>query len=110
MGSRLHTVVALALQPITVPLAKLRRRSSSMLLLDHTCPQDPLRRQVDVPPDEVERKGRLMPGNIFLVDFERHAVVTDEDMKRAVSTKRPYGEWLATQTVTLQVTSAVLTT
>ena len=59
--------------------------------------------QVDVPPEEVERKGRLMPGNIFLVDFEKHAVVTDEDMKRAVSTKRPYGEWLASQTVTLQV-------
>ena len=30
-------------------------------------------------------------------------MVTDEEMKRAVSTKRPYGEWLATQTVTLQV-------
>ena len=59
--------------------------------------------QVDIPPEEVERKGRLMPGNIFLVDFEKHAVVTDENIKRAVSTKRPYGEWLATQTVTLQV-------
>jgi len=58
---------------------------------------------VDIPPEEVERKGRLMPGNIFLVDFEKHTVVTDEDMKRAVSTKRPYGEWLASQTVTLQV-------
>ena len=63
--------------------------------------------QVDVPPEEVERKGRLMPGNIFLVDFEKHAVVTDEDMKRAVSTKLPYGEWLATQTVTLQVEDAL---
>ena len=58
---------------------------------------------MDIPPEEVERKGRLMPGNIFLVDFDKHAVVTDEDMKRAVSTKRPYGEWLASQTVTLQV-------
>ena len=62
---------------------------------------------MDIPPEDVERKGRLMPGNIFLVDFEKHAVVTDEDMKRAVSTKRPYGEWLASQTVTLQVNNPV---
>ena len=36
--------------------------------------------QVDIPPEEVERKGRLMPGNIFLVDFERHCIVTDEEV------------------------------
>ena len=27
---------------------------------------------------EVEKKGRLMPGNILLVDFESHAVIDDE--------------------------------
>ena len=37
--------------------------------------------QVDIPPEEVEHKGRLMPGNIFLVDFERHEVVTDDEVR-----------------------------
>jgi hypothetical protein len=32
-------------------------------------------------PEEVMRKGRLMPGNIFLVDFEEHRVVEDKEMK-----------------------------
>ena len=32
---------------------------------------------VDIPPAEVARKGRLMPGNILLVDFSAHAVVDD---------------------------------
>lgn len=39
------------------------------------------RAQVDIPPEEVERKGRLMPGNIFMVDFERHQLVTDEEVR-----------------------------
>jgi glutamate synthase (NADPH/NADH) len=33
---------------------------------------------VDIDPAEVERKGRLMPGNIFLVDFDAHDVIDDE--------------------------------
>jgi hypothetical protein len=36
---------------------------------------------VDMDPEEVMRKGRLMPGNIFLVDFEEHRVVEDKEMK-----------------------------
>lgn len=36
---------------------------------------------VDVEAEEVVKKGRLMPGNIFLVDFEEHRVVEDKEMK-----------------------------
>lgn len=35
---------------------------------------------VDVPSHEVVRKGRLMPGNIFLVDFDQHRVVEDAEV------------------------------
>lgn len=35
---------------------------------------------VDVPPEEVETKGRLMPGNILLVDFEAGRVIQDEEV------------------------------
>lgn len=35
---------------------------------------------VDIPPQDVERKGRLMPGNILLVDFDAHTLVDDEEV------------------------------
>jgi glutamate synthase (NADPH/NADH) len=56
---------------------------------------------VDIPPEDVEKKGRLMPGNIFLVDFDKHAVIDDTELKEKYSTMRPYGEWLEKETVTL---------
>ncbi|KAL6762553.1 hypothetical protein V8C86DRAFT_1824990 [Haematococcus lacustris] len=56
---------------------------------------------VDVEPEEVARKGRLMPGNIFLVDFEEHRVVEDKEMKARYSSRQPYGEWLKRQVVTM---------
>jgi glutamate synthase (NADPH/NADH) len=37
---------------------------------------------VDINPAEVQRKGRLMPGNIFLVDFDAHDVIDDEAVSR----------------------------
>ncbi len=36
---------------------------------------------VDVENEEVVKKGRLMPGNIFLVDFDEHRVVEDKEIK-----------------------------
>lgn len=36
---------------------------------------------VDIPPSDVVRKGRLMPGNIFLVDFDEHRVVEDREVR-----------------------------
>jgi len=36
---------------------------------------------VDIPPGDVVRKGRLMPGNIFLVDFDEHRVVEDREVR-----------------------------
>jgi len=48
---------------------------------------------LDIPPEEVRRLGRLQPGKLFLVDLERGRIVEDEEVKREVSTRRPYGEW-----------------
>ena len=36
---------------------------------------------VDVADEEVVKKGRLMPGNIFLVDFDEHRVVEDKEVR-----------------------------
>lgn len=36
---------------------------------------------VDVPPEDIEQKGRLMPGNILLVDFDAGRVIRDEEVR-----------------------------
>jgi glutamate synthase domain-containing protein 2/glutamate synthase domain-containing protein 1/glutamate synthase domain-containing protein 3 len=54
---------------------------------------------LDIPPEEVRRLGRLQPGKLFLVDLERGRIVEDEEVKREVSTRRPYREWYARNAV-----------
>jgi glutamate synthase (NADPH/NADH) large chain/glutamate synthase (ferredoxin) len=48
---------------------------------------------LDIPPEQVRRLGRLQPGKLFLVDLERGRIVEDEEVKREVSTRKPYREW-----------------
>ncbi|XP_042482488.1 glutamate synthase 1 [NADH], chloroplastic-like [Macadamia integrifolia] len=57
---------------------------------------------VDIPPEDVLRKGRLNPGMMLLVDFEKHIVVDDEALKKQYSLARPYGEWLSRQKIELK--------
>jgi len=54
---------------------------------------------LDIPPEQVKRLGRLQPGKLFLVDLQRGRIVEDEEVKREVSTQRPYGEWYARNAV-----------
>src|SRR5689334_21669702 len=48
---------------------------------------------MDGPAAQVLRKGRLQPGNIFLVDLDRGRIVEDGEVKREVAGGKPYGEW-----------------
>ena len=48
---------------------------------------------LDIPPEQIRRLGRLQPGKLFLVDLERGRIVEDEEVKREVATRKPYGEW-----------------
>jgi glutamate synthase domain-containing protein 2/glutamate synthase domain-containing protein 1/glutamate synthase domain-containing protein 3 len=50
---------------------------------------------LDTPPENVKRKGRLQPGKIFLVDLEQHRIVEDDEVKRGLAARKPYGEWFA---------------
>jgi len=54
---------------------------------------------LDIPPEQVRRLGRLQPGKLFLVDLERGRIVEDEEVKREVATRHPYGEWFARNAV-----------
>ncbi len=49
----------------------------------------------------VVRRGRLQPGKLFLVDLDEHRIVPDDEVKRTISTRRPYAAWVDTETVRL---------
>ena len=46
-----------------------------------------------VAPEHVQRKGRLAPGKVFMVDLEEGRIVEDEEVKRRVARRKPYAEW-----------------
>ena len=46
-----------------------------------------------VAPEHVQRKGRLAPGKLFLVDLEQGRIVEDEEVKRRIARRKPYAEW-----------------
>ncbi|HEY2535623.1 MAG TPA: glutamate synthase large subunit [Solirubrobacteraceae bacterium] len=54
---------------------------------------------LDVAPSEIKRLGRLQPGKLFLVDLQRGRIVEDGEVKREVSTQRPYREWFQRSSV-----------
>jgi glutamate synthase (NADPH) large chain len=56
---------------------------------------------LDVPADQVERKGRLEPGRMFLIDVEEGRIVEDQEIKDELCRMRPYGEWLRSRAVRL---------
>jgi len=57
---------------------------------------------LDIPPQDVVRKGRLSPGRIFLVDTVQGRIIEDEEIKQQLANERPYGEWLREYHVALE--------
>ncbi|NYI69621.1 glutamate synthase (NADPH/NADH) large chain [Naumannella cuiyingiana] len=49
---------------------------------------------LDIAPERVVRKGRLQPGQMFLVDLDEHRIVPDAEIKDGLAGAAPYGEWL----------------
>jgi glutamate synthase (NADPH/NADH) large chain len=49
---------------------------------------------LDFAPEEIERKGRLQPGRMFLVDIEEGRIIEDDEIKDSLADAAPYGEWL----------------
>ena len=48
---------------------------------------------LSIPPEHIQRKGRLAPGKLFLVDLDEGRIVEDEAVKRSVARRKPYAEW-----------------
>ena len=49
---------------------------------------------LDFDPANIERKGRLQPGRMFLVDIEEGRIIEDGEIKDQLANAAPYGEWL----------------
>ncbi|WP_419801632.1 glutamate synthase large subunit [Mucilaginibacter sp.] len=49
-----------------------------------------------LPLDEttVIKKGRLQPGKMFLVDTTQGKIITDDEIKKQITSRQPYGNWL----------------
>ena len=57
---------------------------------------------LDFKPEDIESKGRLKPGRMFLVDIEEGRIIEDDEIKDALATAAPYSEWLDAGLVRLE--------
>jgi glutamate synthase domain-containing protein 1 len=57
---------------------------------------------LDFAHEDVLEKGRLAPGKMFLVDLKRKRVIKDNEIKSAISRRKPYRHWLETNRIELK--------
>ena len=56
---------------------------------------------LDIPAENILRKGRLQPGKLFLVDLEQGRIVPNDEVKGTIASRQPYGEWFEREVVRL---------
>src|ERR1700761_7281028 len=56
---------------------------------------------IEVPAEDVRKKGRLQPGRMFLVDTVQKRIISDAEVKKSLAGRQPYAEWLKEQQVSL---------
>ena len=56
---------------------------------------------IDVPAEDVRKKGRLQPGRMFLVDTVQKRIISDAEIKKELASRQPYSKWLQEQQVTM---------
>jgi glutamate synthase domain-containing protein 2/glutamate synthase domain-containing protein 1/glutamate synthase domain-containing protein 3 len=57
---------------------------------------------IEVPAEDIRKKGRLQPGRMFLVDTVQKRIISDAEIKRDLAARQPYGKWLQQQQVTME--------
>ena len=55
-----------------------------------------------IDPADVETKGRLQPGKMFLIDFEKGKMIPDEEIKEEISSENPYEDWISKEVVDIE--------
>jgi glutamate synthase (NADPH/NADH) large chain len=49
---------------------------------------------LEIPAENIVRKGRLQPGKMFLVDIEAGRIIEDSEIKDQLADSSPYGDWI----------------
>ena len=57
---------------------------------------------IEFPPEQIQQKGRLQPGRMFLVDTEEGRIVVDNEIKGKISRQKPYRRWLEENRIELR--------
>jgi glutamate synthase (NADPH) large chain len=52
--------------------------------------------------ERISHKWRLQPGKMLLIDLDKKKIISDEDLKKDLSTAHPYKEWLKKTQVVLR--------
>ncbi|MFM9850985.1 MAG: glutamate synthase large subunit [Hyphomicrobiaceae bacterium] len=47
-----------------------------------------------VPEEQIARKWRLQPGKMLLIDLAEGRIISDDELKRDLAGRNPYGQWL----------------
>ena len=56
---------------------------------------------LDIPAEQVKKKGRLQPGKMFLVDTVEGRIVSDKEIKQKLASQQPYAEWVKQNQITI---------
>jgi glutamate synthase domain-containing protein 1 len=57
---------------------------------------------IDFPADRIIRRGRLRPGKMLLLDMKQKRIVPDQEIKAAVSRRKPYRNWVKENRIELR--------
>jgi glutamate synthase (NADPH/NADH) large chain len=60
-----------------------------------------------IPAEKIKRKWRLQPGKMLLIDLKQGRIVSDEEIKKELSTAHPYKTWLGRTQIVLEDLPAV---
>ncbi len=47
-----------------------------------------------IPEEKIVAKWRLQPGKMLLIDLEAGRIISDDEIKKTISTANPYGKWI----------------
>ena len=56
---------------------------------------------LDIPQEKIIRKGRLEPGRIFFIDTEQKRIISNDEIKAELASRRPYRYWISANRTTL---------
>ncbi len=57
---------------------------------------------VEIDPANVEYRGRLQPGRIFVADLEQGRIISDEEVKDGIANAQPYEKWVEDNLLSLK--------